>query len=83
MRVLPVALMSGSRRSAIIVSPTVASSPITRLSTPPHPWRWNTASQMRWVAMAVSGALREGFQIIVSPATAATIAFRPRPRWGS
>ena len=63
-------------------SPTTLSSPMTRVNTPPKPWRWSTSSQILWVAIAVSGALRDGFQMTVSPAIAATMAFQAHTAFG-
>jgi len=84
MRVLPVALMSGKRRSASIASPTSASLPITSPNTSsarPHfgtktSWDRITSCATLFMAIAVSGVMSDGFQIMVSPHTAASIAFQ-------
>ena len=83
MRVLPVALMSGRRRSASMVSPTSASLPITRPKTssalPVVGLKRScfriTSCATLFMAMAVSGVMSEGFQIMVSPQAAASMAF--------
>ena len=83
MRVLPVALISGRRRSASIVSPTSVSLPITKPNTSSaRPHFGTNTSCLRitscatlFMAIAVSGVIREGFQIMVSPHTAASMAF--------
>ena len=74
--------MSGTRRSLIIVSPTSAPEPTTRLNTPskPDPSMARAASLL--VATAVSGVFDDGFQIIVSPHTAAIIEFQDHTATG-
>lgn len=90
MRQLPVALMSGSRRSASMVSPTVASAPMTRPKTSSaRPLRGvktrcvrMTSRATRDIAIAVSGVMRLGFQTMVSPQTAASMLFHAQTAAG-
>ena len=81
-RQLPVAEISGSRRSSIIRSPTSAASPTQRLKTPAQPFAAATRLTMFCTAIAVSGVSGDGFQIIVSPQTAASSAFQAQTATG-
>ena len=56
--------------------------PITRLNMPSSPWSRATRLVMCWTAIAVKGVLDEGFQIIVSPHTAAMAAFHDQTATG-
>ena len=78
----PVAEMSGSRLSLTIASPTGSTSPMARLNTPSNPDPSITVWQMFCTATAVSGVVGEGFQIIVSPHTAARNAFQDHTATG-
>jgi hypothetical protein len=82
MRTEPVAETKGIRRSATSDSPTSASDPIASPSTPSHPFFARTSAQILCVAIAVSEALSEGFQITVSPHTSASIAFHAQTALG-
>ena len=68
--------MSGTRRSLIMVSPTVDPDPIATLKTPSKPVPAITSAAILVTATAVSGVELDGFQIIVSPHTAAMQAFQ-------
>ncbi len=75
-RVEPVALTKGIRRSSSIFAPTTSSRPITRFDTPSHPCFASTRSTMACTATAVSGVLSDGFHTTVSPQTKAMSAFQ-------
>ena len=72
----PVAEMSGSLRSLIIVSPTSRPLPAARLNTPSNPVRLISSAAMLVTATAVSGVWLDGFQMFVSPHTAAMKEFQ-------
>ena len=78
----PVAEISGSRRSAEHALADVGAAPITRLKTPGQPFRSITRFAMFCTAIAVSGVFGDGFQIIVSPQTAAIAAFQAQTATG-
>ena len=82
MRQLPVAEMSGTRRSASKLSPTSEAEPTTRLNTPGQPCASITRLQICCTAAAHSGTLWDGFQISGSPHTAATAAFQAHTATG-
>ena len=82
MRQLPVALISGMRGSFTIASPTGSTSPTARLNTPSNPVPAMTSWTMFVTAIDVSGTAGEGFQIIVSPHTAASSAFQAHTATG-
>ena len=82
MRTEPVAETSGTRRSATKRSPTPLRPPMIRLKIGGAPFASSTRWAMRVVAMAVSGAWCDGFQIIESPQTAATMAFQAQTATG-
>jgi hypothetical protein len=74
--------ISGTRLSATRRSPTTSSVPITRRKTPGWPIAVGDRSAIALLAMAVSGAMRLGFQRMVSPQTAASIAFHAQTALG-
>ncbi len=82
MRQDPVAEISGNLASAIIRSPTTSSVPITSANTPGWPIAVATRSAIVFVATAVNGASSDGFHTVVSPHTAASIAFHPHTAFG-
>ena len=82
MRQLPVAEISGTRRSASMMSPTSLPRPTTRLKTPGQSNSFMTSSQIFCTAIAQSGTLLEGFHTIVSPQTAASAAFHAHTATG-
>ena len=82
MRPEPVAEISGKRRSATRLSETPVRPPRTRLKIGGAPLALSTRSAMRVTASAVSGVWCEGFQIIESPQTAATMAFQAQTATG-
>ena len=77
----PVAEISGKRRSAIIRSPTSRPA-ISRLKIAGAPLAASTRWAILVTAMAVSGAWLDGFQIIESPQTAASMAFQAQTATG-
>ena len=86
----PVALISGSRRSAIIGSPTCSSVPMMSVKTSAGSSPSGrkiccsvmTLRAISLVAIATSGVKRLGFQRHVSPQTAATSAFHAQTAQG-
>src|SRR5687767_2937410 len=78
----PVADINGSRRSCNIRSPTTDPLPTTRLKTPSNPEPAITLWPIRVTATAVSGVCDEGFQITLSPHTAAIAAFHDQTATG-
>jgi hypothetical protein len=75
MRQLPVAEINGTRASETMRSP-ISVGPMSRFITPRRSLRWRTPLTMCWTAIAVRGTLCDGFQTMVSPQTAAIIAFQ-------
>src|SRR5512135_3773686 len=73
----PVALMSGSLASPIILSPIVDPRPITTQDTPSEtPFARSAAATIFWVAIAHRGVLLDGFHTTGSPQTNASAEFQ-------
>ena len=79
----PVAETSGMRPSLISASPTSEPLPTTRLKTPSNPLPSITRRLISVTATADSGTSLEGFQIHVSPHTAAMKEFHDQTLPGS
>ena len=78
----PVNETRGTRLSSTRRWPTSAPLPMTRFKIPSTPNAAITRLQMCWTAMPHSGACEEGFQITVSPHTAAIAAFQDHTATG-
>ena len=82
MRVEPVAEISGNRRSSSIGSPTLLTSPVSIEKTSAKSYLRRTVLAMLCTATALSGVSSDGFQITVSPQTAAISAFHAQTATG-
>ena len=81
-RVDPVALTNGTFGSSSSALPTVSSGPMTRPTNAPNPSGSRTDAAMRVNAIAVSGVLRDGFQMFASPHTRDSIEFHDHTATG-
>ena len=82
MAVEPVNEISGSRASCSMASPIVRPEPTASVKMPVRPWSAITRLAMCCTAIAVSGVGSAGFQITVSPQTAAIAAFHDHTATG-
>ncbi len=80
-RQLPVAEIKGKRWSSSIRRP-ISSPPTQSWKTPSQSLAPATSSTIFWTAMAASGVRGDGFQIMVSPQTAAIMAFQAQTATG-
>ncbi len=81
-RQLPVAEISGSLTSRIMLSPTSSAPPTAKLKTPSQPFAAATSWTSFCTAIAVNGVSGEGFRIMESPQTAASAAFQAQTATG-
>ena len=78
----PVAETKGILLSVIIFSPIDLPDPIVRQNSPSKLLAFMTLLQMCWTAIAVRGVFEDGFQIMVSPQTAAIVEFQDHTATG-
>ena len=78
----PVAEISGTLRSLISVSPISDPEPMIRLKTPSKPEPSMTLEVKAVVAIDANGTFEDGFQITVSPHTAARVEFHAHTATG-